>query len=641
MRIDVEKWVFAGPQDQKESFFEHAQNLGIIEFTSKGTSKLHFQHESVTEVVDALKILSRLPTFELPRKSLDLPAEKAVGRIIELHLQSERVGQKIRELQDEQERLAPFGKFSKFSIENLSKSLGFEASLVVFPMGLDKEKGYERLMLVHQHEGIGYGIWISPEPLPETLQLFRFEQDPHEIEKALYLAQAELKEIEHELFDLRSIKKSLEDLLFERMEQVHLVWSKGCSAQTLQGRLFYVEGWVPTDQVKALEKLLNEQHVWGHQVKIEEGETVPTCLKNGALGQIGEDLVGVYDIPSSSDKDPSLWVLGFFALFFSMIIGDGGYGLIFLLISLFIHFKFPSLEGIALRMKRLAMLLSVGCVFWGIVTCAFFAIPFEPSHPLRQASLLHQISLKKVAYHAKLGDETYREWEKAMPQIKGISADEPQKIVEAGYTGPKESANYTLISGVNDAILKEFALLIGAVHLMLSLARYALRTWASFGWMLFLVGGWLYFPEVVKATTFVNYLFGIDPAISTALGLQLVYLSLVIAFGLSIIQNKIYGLLEVMNLIQVFSDVLSYLRLYALGLAGGIMGATFNEIAASAGWFAGFFILAAGHLINITLAIIGGVVHGLRLNFLEWYHYSFSGAGRLFRPLKKIKESSR
>ncbi|MBI3900851.1 MAG: V-type ATP synthase subunit I, partial [Chlamydiia bacterium] len=89
--------------------------------------------------------------------------------------------------------------------------------------------------------------------------------------------------------------------------------------------------------------------------------------------------------------------------------------------------------------------------------------------------------------------------------------------------------------------------------------------------------------------------------------------------------------------IQVFADVMSYLRIYALSLAGMIMAATFNRIAASAPFFLGILVILAGHALNLVLALMGGVIHGLRLNFIEWYHYSFEGGGRKFNPLSLLK----
>ena len=115
------------------------------------------------------------------------------------------------------------------------------------------------------------------------------------------------------------------------------------------------------------------------------------------------------------------------------------------------------------------------------------------------------------------------------------------------------------------------------------------------------------------------------------------YVGLILAVGIAIFRHKLLGLLEASNLIQIFGDVLSYLRLYALGLAGSLLTATMLDLAASVPFVFGLIILLLGHAVNIVLGIMGGIIHGLRLNFLEWYHYSFEGGGRMFNPLRKQK----
>ncbi|NGX46301.1 MAG: hypothetical protein K940chlam2_01490, partial [Chlamydiae bacterium] len=97
------------------------------------------------------------------------------------------------------------------------------------------------------------------------------------------------------------------------------------------------------------------------------------------------------------------------------------------------------------------------------------------------------------------------------------------------------------------------------------------------------------------------------------------------------------GMGEIVQLIQVFADVLSYLRLYALALASTIMARTFNEMGLGIGLVFGAAVILVGHTINILLGTMGGVIHGLRLNFIEWYHYCFEGEGKLFNPLRKLK----
>jgi V/A-type H+-transporting ATPase subunit I len=184
-----------------------------------------------------------------------------------------------------------------------------------------------------------------------------------------------------------------------------------------------------------------------------------------------------------------------------------------------------------------------------------------------------------------------------------------------------------------DNILFEFAIFIGCLHVTFSLLRNIRRNWAAIGWVIFLAGAYLYIPVMLHATSFLNFLFHIPPSVGSEQGLQMIYVGIGLAVVLALIQKKLSGALEFMTLIQLACDILSYLRLYALGLAGVIMASTFNEIAGMVGVFFGVFVLLIGHLINMGLAIMSGVIHGLRLNFLEWYHYSFEGGGKMFKPL--------
>ena len=135
----------------------------------------------------------------------------------------------------------------------------------------------------------------------------------------------------------------------------------------------------------------------------------------------------------------------------------------------------------------------------------------------------------------------------------------------------------------------------------------------------------------------VQFMGWVDSTIAGEIGLQLIYTGLGISVFLALVQHRLKGLGEIVNMVQVFADVLSYLRLYALALAGSIMAATFNEMGMAIGLLGGFVVIIAGHGVNILLGVMAGVIHGLRLNFIEWYHYSFEGGGRLFNPLKLLK----
>jgi V/A-type H+-transporting ATPase subunit I len=184
----------------------------------------------------------------------------------------------------------------------------------------------------------------------------------------------------------------------------------------------------------------------------------------------------------------------------------------------------------------------------------------------------------------------------------------------------------------------ELSLLIGVIHISLSFLRYIFRNFSGLGWIVFMIGGYLYFPTYLKATSMLNFMGWVSVPVAASIGLQLIYAGPAIVFILSLVQGKRWmAFHELTNGIQVFSDVLSYLRLYALALAGMVMASTFNEMGEKAGIFGGIFIILIGHSINMGLSIMAGAIHGLRLNFLEWYRYSFEGGGRLFNPLRLRK----
>ncbi len=114
----------------------------------------------------------------------------------------------------------------------------------------------------------------------------------------------------------------------------------------------------------------------------------------------------------------------------------------------------------------------------------------------------------------------------------------------------------------------ELALLIGCIHVILSLGRYLFRNWPAIGWILFIIGAYLAIPKFLNATSIIHFAFGVDPETAPKTGEHLMYVGLTLAIVLSLIKNKIVGLLEATNVIQIFSDILSYLRLYALGSFG-------------------------------------------------------------------------
>ena len=149
----------------------------------------------------------------------------------------------------------------------------------------------------------------------------------------------------------------------------------------------------------------------------------------------------------------------------------------------------------------------------------------------------------------------------------------------------------------------------------------------------------MFFPKVLEGTSMLVYTGLMSRDYSIMLGEYMLYGGLIMAIVIAIIQERsISGLAAIFKAIEVFSDALSYLRLYALGLASMVLAGTFNEIGPDIGGpIFGPVIILLGHIVNISLGVMAGVIHGLRLNFLEWYHHCYDGGGKKFSPLRLLK----
>jgi V/A-type H+-transporting ATPase subunit I len=269
--------------------------------------------------------------------------------------------------------------------------------------------------------------------------------------------------------------------------------------------------------------------------------------------------------------------------------------------------------------------LSCFVVGWGVFTGAFFGIDFRSDSFVKQISPFQKLVEKKAEYHLEQKDDVYEEW---APHFQGKQVSSGKQFLAEAPGAYRE---------FSDSLLLEIALLMGIVHVGSALVRFWRRSWAGVAWAGFLVGAYFFFPKTLNATTLVNIFGWVDKETARILGEKILSVSIGLAVILGLIQNRWKGILEPMNVIQVSGDVLSYLRLYALALASSIMAVTFNDMGSAVQIVGGVLIIVGGHITNIALSSMSGVIHGLRLNFIEWYHYAFLGGGRMFNPLRLLK----
>jgi len=190
------------------------------------------------------------------------------------------------------------------------------------------------------------------------------------------------------------------------------------------------------------------------------------------------------------------------------------------------------------------------------------------------------------------------------------------------------------------------SIFVGCLHILLANTislynhRNSQKAIANFGWIVIIISGF---------SAWLTRFFFAQPTLSDFL-LDILAAGVVLVFLFThpapLTRQGLFdrlkgGLHGVYHITKVFGDILSYLRLFALGLAGSYLAITFNQLAHDAaklgefGFLLSFFIIVCGHGVNFALAVMGGVIHGLRLNFIEFYDWSVEGEGFKFLPFQK------
>ena len=637
MIINVKKYLFIGVQEDLDLFFIRAQEKGFIEFLSEKERRALDYPEQLQNVITALKVLSKQPLEKPAELTKDLDPEKLAFTVVENKNWLDKLLEEKRMLKAEITRIEPLGDFSLPEIRELENQANRHIQFFcVKESKLKKSPPPDELIYLNSEYDMEYFMSISPkvESFPGMIEM-HFEKSLHELKRQLEHVTTTIKKCEKELKENTAYIDFLKDHLALKLNQYNLVFASEEVSNHLNDALFAVEGWIPKNRLQGLFPLLEGLGIHTEEVAIEKGERVPTYMENKSYGKVGEDLVHIYDTPATNDKDPSTWVFWAFAIFFAMIVSDAGYGLIFLAISLFLRKKFSHVQPSIKRFFRLFTVLSFSCIIWGVLSNAYFGIELAPKNPLNKVSIIHYLAMKKANYHVAHQDETYKEIIVKFPHLKGITDGEEflqeATVEKGGFT------RYIVLDDFRDSIFMEIALLVGVLHISLSLLRRLRRHWGGFGWIFAIVGGYLFFPKVLDSTSVIHFMHFIPKHTGYEIGQQLLWGGIALAVILALIQNKWAGFIELTKPIELFADVLSYLRIYALGLAAMILANTFNEMGMNLGFAAGFFVILLGHAINIVVGIMGGTIHGLRLNFIEWYHHSFEGGGKMFRPLKLLK----
>ena len=438
---------------------------------------------------------------------------------------------------------------------------------------------------------------------------------------------AEIKEID--AFFLENVKnlasiRSFDSALQSDIEFENVYAGMGTEAQGTETDLAWISGYVPTANLEELKKVCKEND-WAIAAAdpADDDEEVPTKLKNNKFVSLIyplTDFLGT--VPGYHEYDISGWFLFFFTIFFGMIFGDAGYGLLVVVAALILMLKtkisgkkVPSVYG-------LVILLGISTVIWGTVTCSWFGLGLD-----------------------KLPD-----WLKnlSIPPISNVYADEtwlPFWVEDKSVAGLTNAQNLQIFCFSIALLQLSVAHIKGMIN-----NRKSLKILGEFGSLLQLIGMYyVVLSMVVNAKIFplslvINNIPVGKIAIYCVLGgfiLSFIfanYAGNIIKSILESVKNIISVLLGVVN---VFSDIVSYIRLWAVGLAGAAISSTVNEMAGPLIGHAVTFIfmillLVFGHGLNMVLNLLSVIVHGVRLNTLEFSnHLGMSWSGLKYEPFRE------
>jgi V/A-type H+/Na+-transporting ATPase subunit I len=636
MIVEMQKYLIYGAKDQMDRFFSLAQRAGFLEFIGIWHKKALEMPQHIKFILSAIKILRTWMGAEpIAEKAIVSNPVILAERIVQLNRSLERHREKQRMLTAEMVRIAPFGDFSKVDLISIEKDARRILQFFCMKSDLARETNLPgELFWVGTEGDLDYYVAVNEErkQYPKMIEI--------QIDTPLGELRAQLKEVQTRIISLETEFKNLavnlpflQEGLIDCLNDHHLQSVKHDASYPLGDVVFAIEAWVPATRVKGLLGLLSGLSVYCEQIAIEHHDRVPTCMENSGAAKIGEDLVHIYDAPSTTDKDPSLWVLLFFSIFFAMIIADAGYGLIYLSLGLFLKWKFHRISGNAKRFIKLLIILGSASIVWGVLISSFFGMKIDPDNPIVKISPLHYLVQHKAEYLMSVKDSVYEEYLRQFPDI--ASAQNGHDFLNKAAITQNGKVEYVALDRMNDNILMEIALLMGILHISFSFARSVRRHWAGVGWILFMIGGYIYFPLILQATTIANFMGWVPLDMASIIGRTLLFGGYAVAILSTCFQHGIKtGIAEGLHPTKIFGDVLSYIRLYALALAGSLMAITFNQMGESVNMVLGIFIILLGHLVNLVIVAMAGTIHGLRLNFLEWYHYCFEGGGKLFNPLQ-------
>ena len=601
-----------------EMFLEKLRELGVVHVEKRQGAEMDANLQAFMQKRTAYQSL--LKSMTLAAASFEgtasgAPSTLTIEQVVDSyesqqeHIQA--LNMQLPVLDKEIDAMEVWGEFDWNVIEQL-KVNGWQLQFYCCP-----DKSFEEAWMddynatiINRKGGQCYFVTVNQMPVELEAEVVRLpKRRLSELVREQEQLKADIKKA-NEALDLFCVENTpvVEKALDSLESDINLMEVEQLGGERMaEGAIVMMEGWVPVENDAEVRKMLDESGVYYEIRAAEKEDNAPIKLKNGKISRAFEMLTKMYGMPDYGEFDPTPLLAPFYALFFGMCVGDAGYGLLLVLLGFYLKKKLSkSMAG----MMNLLITLGAATTIVGAVFNTFFG--------------------------ASLTDLNLPEWMNSL-------------IISGKWDGT--SYDKTMV----------IALLVGMFHIcfamtvkaICSTARYGFKNALSdWGWWL-LVGG-----SVVVAT--LNYLGVMDMDMSKMAFIGIGGVSAIGIYLLNNIRRNVFanigaGLWDTYNMATgLMGDLLSYLRLYALGLAGGMLGGVFNTLGMQLrdsmsdflfgipGWICFGLIFVAGHGLNIALSCLSGYVHSIRLTFVEYFKNSgYDGKGVEYNPFSSNKKNDK
>lgn len=517
--------------------------------------------------------------------------------LLEKVLEAENVRQQLErsktDLTNDLEWFAKWGNVSVHDLHQLNQKGVWVKLYLLNDKELSRISGRENIQVVGKLNELNQVVLISEDADAQLdFQEIGFPKlKLEEVKVLLNDVNQQLEQNQELLTQLSAQSNLLVEALAERQRRFD-VRNVQYGGVAFDSRIRCWKGFIPENLVDKFTEAA-EQHQWGYVISEpleEEADEVPTLVRTSRWAERVQpvmDFMGL--VPGYKELDVSKVFMIFFTFFTGILVGDAGYGLVFLLITFLVHRKQRFVKQIEFS---LMYTLSASILFWGVLTGTYFG-----AEAIAEIPFLSRLRISQLASFG--GDSVFTQ---------------------------------------------KFMFLIGAVHLTIGHLQVAwkfnndVRAIAQLGWVAIIWGLYLIVSQMVlgiAAPEFMVWLFVGGAAL----------IALFSNPGTSFLKGMLSSLGNLpLSIINGFSDIISYIRLYAVGLSTVLMATSFNQMAIGEGvstvasGIGAALILIFGHGLNMILAAMAVLVHGVRLNMLEYAgHAGVEFSGNEYKPFRLNK----